>query len=90
MLKTLILLIVGCVVGVAGSLIVVHQMAPTPNSAAAVPATFEPKTLSYYKAHPAEAKTRFDYCIEHGISPFSNSPETRDCEVAREAYMAKR
>jgi hypothetical protein len=59
-------------------------LATTPSSA------FSGKTYSYYKAHVAEAKARWHDCSEHGVNPMSDSPDARDCEVAREVSLQSR
>jgi hypothetical protein len=72
--------------------IVRPDAAPAAASApvAALPGVFEGKTYSYYKAHVAEAKARWHDCGEHGVNPMSDSPQARDCEVAREVAMDAR
>ena len=57
---------------------------------AASASSFEAKTYSYYKAHPAEAKARWHDCAEHGVSTMTGTPEASDCRVAREVAMEAR
>lgn len=76
--------VMGVAAGISMTLIVVHMSAPKPAADAPQAASFEPKTLSYYRAHRDEARVRNEYCQEHGLNTLSNDPVSRDCELARQ------
>jgi hypothetical protein len=80
----------GFVMGGLVTIKLVRPDAAPPAASAPVAASassFTAKTYSYYKAHQAEAKARWHDCAEHGVSTMADTPEARDCMVAREVAM---
>ncbi|WP_075359407.1 hypothetical protein [Caballeronia sordidicola] len=86
--KYIAVAVLGAFVGSGLTFVIVNRTSVTVGAAttnAPPDSGFQAKTYQYYKAHPGEANRRYAECTNTGVSGMADTPESRDCQVARSA-----